>query len=99
VAQALATDTLAPEALGRGLPWLNAMDWVAGILSFASAGYLMDTIGAANVFLVAGLLAVAAATLLGLLPPQRPAEPRVERAERAPSRWRIANLVPLHKKI
>jgi YNFM family putative membrane transporter len=99
VAQALATDTLAPEALGRGLPWLNAMDWVAGILSFASAGYLMDTIGAANVFLVAGLLAVAAATLLGLLPQQRQAEPRAERAERAPSRWRIANLVPLHKKI
>jgi MFS family permease len=43
-ASALAASTLPPEALGHGLPRLNAMDSVASILGFAGTGFLMDTL-------------------------------------------------------
>lgn len=68
VAAALATDLLSPETLSRGLPWLNSMNWIAGILGFASAGYLMDAMGATALYLIAATMSVMAAALLGLLP-------------------------------
>jgi MFS family permease len=67
VASAFATDMLAPAALSRGLPWLNAMDSVASILSFAGTGYVMDTLGATPLYLTAALLAVIAVLQLSRL--------------------------------
>ena len=61
VASALATDTLAPAALGRGLSRLNATDSVASILLFAGAGYIIDTLGTMALYGLAATLAVAAA--------------------------------------
>jgi MFS family permease len=61
LASALAVDMLSQEALNRGLPRITAVGAVASILSFASAGYVMDTLGTTTLYLAAAGLAVAAA--------------------------------------
>lgn len=71
VSSALATELLAPEALGRGLPRLNATDSLASILGFAGAGYLVDALGATGLFLIAAGVAALAAPLLGMASPRR----------------------------
>jgi MFS family permease len=67
LASALAVDMLSQGALNRGLPRITAVGAVASILSFASAGYVMDTLGAATLYLTAAGLAVAAALPLNWL--------------------------------
>lgn len=57
LASALATDALPPEALTRGLPLIKAMTSIAAIVSFASAGYVLQTLGPGALFVVATLLA------------------------------------------
>jgi MFS family permease len=71
LASALATDILPPQALGRSLPLLGTMTWASGVLGFAGSGYVIDTLGASNLYLIATLLALAAAGLMGALPRQR----------------------------
>jgi AAHS family 4-hydroxybenzoate transporter-like MFS transporter len=73
---ALASDLLAPEALGRGLPWLGAMDSSAGIVAFAATGYVMETLGAPLLFAAATALGLAATiALVGLPRTDRAGEP------------------------
>jgi MFS family permease len=72
LASALATDILPPQALGRSLPLLGTMTWASGVLGFAGSGYAIETLGASNLYLIATLLSLAAAGLMGLLPRQRP---------------------------
>lgn len=67
VAAAFATDLLGAEAAGRGLPWLNTVSWLAGILGSTGAGYLMDAVGATSLYVIAAALSVVAAALLGLV--------------------------------
>lgn len=57
LASALATDALPPEALTRGLPLIKAMTSIAAIVSFASAGYVLETLGPGALFVVATALA------------------------------------------
>lgn len=66
VAPAFITDLLPPPALSRGLPWLNAMTRIGGIVGFAGAGYLMDSLGATGFSILAATLPVVAAALLML---------------------------------
>jgi MFS family permease len=70
VAAALAIDLLGRERIGRGLPWLNAMNWLAGILGSAGTGLLMDSLGPTPVYLIAAALPILAAALLGASPGQ-----------------------------
>jgi MFS family permease len=67
LASALATDLLAPEALGRALPQLSSMNWVAGVLGFAGSGYMIETFGAPSLYWIATLLSLAAVVTTGLL--------------------------------
>lgn len=67
MASAVATDILPVGALAQGLPWIRGVNSVAGILSFAGAGYLMEAFSAATVYVAIGLLAVSAAALVKLL--------------------------------
>lgn len=67
VSTALAANTLAPEALGRGLPRLNAMDSFGSIVGFASAGYILDTFGATTLYCLAAVLVALAAPVLSLV--------------------------------
>jgi AAHS family 4-hydroxybenzoate transporter-like MFS transporter len=75
LASALITDTLSPQARQRGLPWVNAMNPVAGVLSFACIGFLMDTFGQLPVYLAALSVAAGAALLLHSLQRERPTVP------------------------
>lgn len=71
LASALITDTLSPQARQRGLPLINAMNPVAGVLSFTSIGFLMDAFGPLPVHLSAVLVAAGAALLLNSLQRER----------------------------
>ncbi len=75
LASALVTDTLSPQARQRGLPWINAMNPIAGVLSFASIGFLIDTFGQRPVYLVALIVALGAAWLLHSLQRERATAP------------------------
>jgi AAHS family 4-hydroxybenzoate transporter-like MFS transporter len=75
VTSALAAEVLDPPALGRGIPRLNAMDSLASIGGFAGAGYVMDTLGASGLYLIAVGLAVLAAPLAVKIP-RRTSQPQ-----------------------
>jgi MFS family permease len=64
MAAAMATDLLEPDALRRGLPWINAMTSLTGILTFAGTGYMMDMLGSQTLFMGMAVLPVAATALL-----------------------------------
>lgn len=68
MAPTVAAELLPPAALQHSLPKLKAINWMAGVASFVGAGYAMDRVGTASVFLAASLLALVAALLLRLLP-------------------------------
>jgi MFS family permease len=68
LASALATDILPPQTLGRSLPILGTMNWASGVLGFAGSGYVMETLGASNLYLIATLLPLVAAGLMVMLP-------------------------------
>jgi hypothetical protein len=92
LASALVTDTLSPQARQRGLPWINAMNPVAGVLSFTSIGFLMDTFGQLPVYLIALSVAVAAALLLNSV--QRAQATSVVGAEDCQTRDAAGRCVP-----
>jgi MFS family permease len=71
LASALATDILPPETLGRSLPMLGTMNWAAGVLGFAGSGYMIEIVGASNLYLMVTLLALVAAGLTGTLSGRR----------------------------
>ena len=64
VGSAYVTDILAPHELARGLSRLNTTGWLAGVLTFAGAGHMVDKLGPSAVYLVAGLCAIVAAVQL-----------------------------------
>ena len=71
LASTLATDILPPQTLGRSLPILGTMSWASGVLGFAGSGYMMETLGASNLYLIATLLSLVAAGLMVMLPGRR----------------------------
>jgi MFS family permease len=89
-ASALAADLLPQAVLGRGLPRLTAMDSLASIIGFASAGYALDTIGANVFYLIAVALVAVACQLLGVLPGRRWAIATAPQPTPAPSNPRHA---------
>jgi MFS family permease len=72
LASALATDIIPPQSLGRSLPVINTMAWASGVLGFAVSGYVIDTLGAGNLYLIAALSSMIAAGLIGILPGRGP---------------------------
>jgi MFS family permease len=89
VASAYATDLLDAEAVNRGLPKLNAASWMSGIVGLGGGGALMDAVGPANTYLIATLMSVAAAGLVGFAPRQR----QIESEAAAPAEWQAERLV------
>lgn len=65
LSSALATDILAPEVLGKALPRLNSMNWVAGVLGFVGSGYVMETLGKNSLYWMATIFSLAAAAIIG----------------------------------
>jgi hypothetical protein len=68
MAGAVATDLLPRAALQRALPRLKAMNWLAGVFTFAGAGYAIEALGTTAIFLASALVALAAAGALVTLP-------------------------------
>jgi MFS transporter, DHA1 family, tetracycline resistance protein len=64
VASAFATDLLTPGVLVRVLPWFTAVGSVAGILGFAGAGFLIETLGFTGLFLGAASVSLVASALI-----------------------------------
>lgn len=64
VVPALATDLLSREKLGRGLPYISAANWLAGIFGSMIAGIGISNLGQSNLFLLAAGLAAGAALLM-----------------------------------
>jgi MFS family permease len=71
LASALATDILPQQELGSSLPIVNTMGWASGVLGFASTGYLIETLGARDLYLISGLLALASVGLIIFMARQR----------------------------
>ncbi len=65
--RALAADRLRPEELARRLPRLLAVSSIAGIISYAATGFVVDHLGRNAIFFVSAGLAVAAAAQLARL--------------------------------
>jgi MFS family permease len=86
LASALATDILPPAALGRSLPWVHTVTWVAGVIGFAASGFVIDWMGAASLFAIAVALSLASAGLVSALPGSIPAlKARVSWSKTTPS--------------
>lgn len=61
VSTAFATDVLPKDTLSRGLPWLSATKHLAGVVTFASAGYTINLFGiGTTLFVAAGVAGIAA---------------------------------------
>jgi MFS family permease len=67
LASALATDILPPEVLGKALPRLNSLNWVAGVLGFAASGYVMERLGQNSLYEMATIFALAAAAIIAFM--------------------------------
>jgi len=67
VGSALAADLLPQRALGRGISWFNAVNSAAGIVSFAAAGWVMDTLGPVALYAGTAVVALVATVQLGAL--------------------------------
>jgi MFS transporter, DHA1 family, multidrug resistance protein len=64
VASAFATDLLSPDVLVRVLPWFTAVGSLAGILGYAGAGYMIETIGLIPLLGLAAMLAIIASSMI-----------------------------------
>jgi MFS family permease len=74
VGNALVTDLLPQEALGRGLSLFNATSWIGGVLGFAGAGYAMQNLGMLPTFIIGGCLPLVG--ILLLVPLREPKLPK-----------------------
>ena len=67
VGSALAADLLPPRALNQGITLFNAVNSAAGIVSFAAAGLVMDTLGPIALYAGTAFIALVATVQLGVL--------------------------------
>jgi MFS family permease len=67
IASALAADILPKTALKRNLPFVNTMAWISGVLGFALTGYMIDTVGSGDLYLIAAILSLVSVGLVSLM--------------------------------
>jgi MFS family permease len=66
IGNALVTDLVPHESLGKGLAVFGSAGWIGGMIGFAAAGTLLQNLGFGPTFMIGGSLAVIA---IGLLVP------------------------------
>ncbi len=64
IGNAVVTDLLPKEALGKGMALFGATAWIGGVIGFAVAGYTLQNLGFTPTFVIGGLLVLAAIGLL-----------------------------------
>ena len=72
LSSALMADLVNSQAMQRGLPWINAMNPIAGVMGFVGMGYALETLGPVVVFVAAASVAIIAALLLNSLQHAQP---------------------------
>ena len=76
VGNALVTDLVPRESLGRRLSLFGAMPWIGGIVGFAGAGYALQRLGTLPTFLIGiGLVAMAMVLLIPIRGPDTSCPP------------------------
>ena len=74
VGNAIVTDLVPKETLGRGLALFSATAWIGGILGFAGAGFALQNLGTSATFIIAACLPLIAILLVRLIRPIAKAE-------------------------
>ena len=64
VRNALVTDMVHQDSLGKGLAVINSSDWIGGVIGFLTTGFLYQNLGFASPFIIGGCLALAAIGML-----------------------------------
>jgi len=64
VGNALVTDLVPRESIGKGLAVIASAEWIGAVVGFATAGYLLQNLGLALTFTIGGCVALAAVGLL-----------------------------------
>jgi len=72
IGNALVTDLVRQESVGKGLAVFSSAAWIGGVIGFAVAGYTLQNLGFVTAFIIGGCLVMVAS---GLLVPIR-AKPR-----------------------
>jgi len=72
--QAMVTDLVSKESLGRGIALFNATAWIGGILGFGTTGYAIQNLGLVSTFIMGSFLPLIAILLLIPVPKAKPAE-------------------------
>jgi MFS family permease len=74
VGNALVTDLVPQESLGRGLALFQAATWIGGVIGFAGAGYALENLGTLPTFITGiGLILIAIILLIPIRPGVRAA--------------------------
>jgi len=68
MAPAYATDLLSRRAIGKALPLVGTMNWISGVIGFASSGYVLDVFGENDLYMGAAVTAVIAGLIVTILP-------------------------------
>lgn len=64
IGNAVVTDLLPKESLGKGMALFGATAWIGGVIGFAVAGYVLQNLGFMPTFVIGGTLALIAVGLL-----------------------------------
>jgi len=64
IGNAVVTDLLPKEALGKGMALFGATGWIGGVIGFAVAGYALQNLGFTPTFVIGGCLVLVAVGLL-----------------------------------
>lgn len=64
IGNAMVTDVVPQESLGRGLALFGATGWIGGVLGFAGTGYALQNLGTVPTFILATSLPLIAIVLL-----------------------------------
>jgi MFS family permease len=67
VGNALVTDIIPKESIGRGLAWFGATSWIGGVIGFAGAGYAFLLLGTLPTFVVGLCLPIISLVLTTLI--------------------------------
>ena len=70
MSSAYATDVLRRRFIGKALPIIGSMNWVSGVIGFASSGYMLDAFGAFILYGTASITAIVAVIILAFMPTQ-----------------------------